>query len=144
LNEEFEYNWLKVLLRNSKRHVHPFRHLLFMHFIKQNIETLQDIPDYTNAFGEGPFPCLNKAASHYKEYVIPGVKVTKDFKSKNLIGTFTCSCGFIYARKQTTDRFEIGRVEQFGDVWQRKLQQLKNENLSIRAIGRILGVDSKM
>ncbi|BCD26636.1 hypothetical protein BC30090_p1266 (plasmid) [Bacillus cereus] len=144
LNEEFEYNWLKVLLRNSKRHVHPFRHLLFMHFIKQNIETLQDIPDYTNAFGEGPFPCLNKAASHYKEYVIPGVKVTKDFKSKNLIGTFTCSCGFIYARKQTTDRFEIGRVKQFGDVWQRKLQQLKNENLSIRAIGRILGVDSKM
>lgn len=64
-------------MRNSKRHVHPFRHLLFMHFIKQNIETLQDIPDYTNAFGEGPFPCLNKAASHYKEYVIPGVKLQK-------------------------------------------------------------------
>ncbi|MGM9986959.1 MAG: TnsD family transposase [Bacillaceae bacterium] len=143
IDEDYECNWLKVLLRNSKRHVHPFRHLLFMNFMKQSIETLQDISDYTSVFGEEPFPCLNKAASHYKECVIPVVKVTKDFKSKNLIGTFICSCGFIYARKQTTDRFEIGRVKQFGDVWQQKLYQLKNENLSIRAIARMLGVDSK-
>ncbi|MCH4460905.1 TnsD family transposase [Staphylococcus haemolyticus] len=143
LDEDYEYNWLKILLRNSKRHVHPFRHVLFLYFMKQNIETLQAISDYTSAFGEGPFPCLNKAASHYKECVIPKVKVTKDFKSKNLIGTFTCSCGFIYARKQTTNHFEIGRVKQFGDVWQQMLYQLKNENLSIRAIARMLGVDAK-
>lgn len=143
LNEDYEYNWLKVLLRNSKRHVHPFRHVLFLYFMKQNIETLQAISDYTSVFGKGPFPCLNKAASHYKECVISEVKVTKDFKSKNLIGTFTCSCGFIYARKQTTNRFEIGRVKQFGDVWQQRLYQLKNGKLSIRAIARMLGVDSK-
>ncbi len=34
LSEEDEYNWLKVLTRNMKRHVHPFRHLLFLYFFK--------------------------------------------------------------------------------------------------------------
>lgn len=143
LDEDYEYNWLKVLLRNSKRHVHPFRHVLFLYFMKQSIETLQAIPNYTSAFGEGPFPCLNKAASHYRQCVISEVKVTKDFNSKNLIGTFTCSCGFIYARKQTTNRFEIGKVKQFGYVWQLRLHELNNENLSIRAMAWMLGVDSK-
>ena len=32
LNEAYEYNWLKVLLRNSKRHVHPLRHLFLLDF----------------------------------------------------------------------------------------------------------------
>lgn len=93
------------------------------------------------AFGKGPFPCLNKAASHYKQLIIQKVEVTRDYKSKNLIGTFKCSCGFIYARKQTTDMFEIGRVKAFGEVWIKKLEALEKETWSIRAMAEILGVD---
>ena len=32
LNIADEYNWLKVIIRNTKRHVHPFRHLLMLYF----------------------------------------------------------------------------------------------------------------
>src|SRR5690606_11544341 len=60
-----------------------------------------------------------------------------------LIGTFTCSCGFTYARKQATDMFELGRVKAFGEVWHQRLNELSNDTLSIRAMARELGVDSK-
>uniref|UniRef100_UPI00406D04E4 TnsD family Tn7-like transposition protein n=1 Tax=Lysinibacillus sp. FSL K6-0057 TaxID=2921411 RepID=UPI00406D04E4 len=143
LDEAYEYNWLKVLLRNSKRHVHPLRHLFLLHFLQQDIERLITASTDKGAFGSGPFPCLNKAASHYKQLVIQDVDVTRDFKTKNLIGTFTCSCGFIYARKHTTDIFKIGRVKAFGEVWLQRLNELANEKLSIRAMARELGVDSK-
>lgn len=143
LNEEYEYNWLKVLLRNSKRHVHPLRHLFLLHFLQQDIKSLGTTSTDQGAFGNGPFPCLNKASSHYKQSIIQDVDVTRDFKTKNLIGTFTCSCGFIYARKQSTDIFKIGRVKEFGHVWYQKLIELSRKNISIRAIARELGVDSK-
>ncbi|EON70940.1 TnsD family Tn7-like transposition protein [Lysinibacillus sphaericus] len=143
LSEEDEYNWLKVLTRNMKRHVHPFRHLLFLYFLKHDIEELVVLTKDIGAFGKGPFPCLNKAASHYQQLIIQNVEVTRDYKSKNLIGTFACSCGFIYARKHTTDMFEIGRVKAFGKVWIKKLNILAKEKWSIRAMAKILGVDSK-
>ncbi|MDU0287471.1 TnsD family Tn7-like transposition protein [Staphylococcus pseudintermedius] len=143
LNEAYEYNWLKVLLRNSERHVHPLRHLFLLHFLQQDVESLLTISTDQGAFSAGPFPCLNKAASHYKQFIIQDVDVTRDSKTKNLIGTFTCSCGFIYARKQSTDIFKIGRVKEFGHVWHQKLIELSCENISIRAIARELGVDSK-
>lgn len=132
-----------MLLRNSKRHVYPLRHLFLLHFLQQDIESLETTSTDKGAFGAGPFPCLNKAASHYKQFIIQNVDVTRDFKTKNLIGTFTCSCGFIYARKHTIDIFKIGRVKAFGEVWLQKLNELASENLSIRAMARELGVDSK-
>ncbi len=143
LNEAYEYNWLKVLLRNSKRHVHPLRHLFLLHFLQWDIESLETTSTDKGAFGAGPFPCLNRAASHYKQLIIQDVDVTRDFKTKNLIGTFTCSCGFIYARKQSTDMFKVGRVKEFGEEWYQKLTELSRGNLSTRAIARELGVDSK-
>ncbi|GLC89705.1 TnsD family Tn7-like transposition protein [Lysinibacillus piscis] len=143
VNNNDEYNWLRILTRNLKRHVHPFRHLLFLYFLQYSVEKLVDIDEDDGAFGRGPFSCLNKAAAHYKKFIISNVIVTRDFKTKNLIGTFTCSCGFIYSRKHTTDMFEIGRIKAFGDVWLEKLHDLQQQNLSIRAIARELGVDFK-
>lgn len=148
LNEENEYNWLKVLTRNAKRHVHPFRHLLFLYFLDQNIERFLQVEEDTGPFGQGPWPCLNKAADHYKQLVINRVTVTRDYKTTSPIGTFKCSCGFIYARKgpdqSEKDQYGIGRVKAFGDTWNKKLQTLaSNENLSIRSMAEMLGVDSK-
>ncbi|WP_052255581.1 TnsD family Tn7-like transposition protein [Salinicoccus sp. YB14-2] len=149
LNEEDEYNWLKVLTRNMKRHVHPFRHLLFLYFLDQNIESFLQVREDAGPFGKGPWPCLNKAANHYKQLVINDVTITRDYKSVNPIGTFECSCGFIYARRgpdqSKEDKYCIGRVKAFGDTWNKKLHFLAKgkENLSTRAIAEILGVDSK-
>ncbi|MGP3783400.1 TnsD family transposase [Paenibacillus sp. 1A_MP2] len=148
LKQENEYNWLKVLTRNEERHVHPFRHLLFLYFLEKDVEKLLHVGDDAGSFGTGPWPCLNKAADHYKQLVIKNVTITRDFKSISPIGTFKCSCGFIYARKgpdkSNEDIYRIGRVKALGDTWKAKLKALANgEGLSIRAKAEILGVDSK-
>lgn len=120
-----EYNWLKVITRNLKRHAHPFRHLLMLYFLEQDVDSFLQVETDTGPFSSGPWPCLNKAANHYKEFVIPEVIVTRDFKSKSPIGTFECSCGFIYARKGPDrlyeDKYRIGCIKAFGDVWKAKL-----------------------
>ncbi|HDR8070745.1 TPA: TnsD family transposase [Bacillus cereus] len=147
LNIADEYNWLKVITRNTKRHAHPFRHLLMLYFLEQDMDDLVNQEAHVGPFGVGPWPCLNKAATHYKESVIPSVGVTRDFKSTAPIGTFSCSCGFVYTRKgpdrSLEDRFRIGRVKVFGEVWKSKLKQLSKKGLGTRAIARELGVDSK-
>ncbi|WP_242282364.1 TnsD family transposase [Bacillus cereus group sp. BfR-BA-01346] len=149
LNVDDEYNWLKVLTRNVKRHVHPFRHLLLLYFLEQDIEQFfEGVSEDIGPFGEGPWPCLNKAASHYKQHVIQEVIVTRDFKSKVPIGTFNCSCGFIYARKGpdklVDDLYRIGRIKAFGGVWKEKLKEINGEKrYSLREMGRMLGVDPK-
>lgn len=144
---ENDYNWLKVITRNSKRHVYPFRHLLMLYFLEQDIDDFDNYKVDKGPFGIAPFPCLNKAAPHYKQRVIPSVEITRDFKTNAPIGTFTCSCGFVYARKgpDTTqeDLFRIGRVKSFGEVWHGKLKELSKKESSIRAIAKELGVDSK-
>ncbi|OXS75822.1 TnsD family Tn7-like transposition protein [Domibacillus enclensis] len=149
LDMDNEYNWLRVITRNTKRHVHPFRHLLFLYFLEKDIEEFfKDVKEDHGPFGSGPWPCLNKAAAHYKEHIIQEVSVTRDFKSKFPIGTFSCSCGFVYVRKgpdtSLKNIYRIGRTKVFGEVWQAKLKQLKGDGTyNAREIGRILGVDSK-
>ncbi|WP_342540504.1 TnsD family transposase [Heyndrickxia sp. FSL K6-6286] len=143
-----EYNWLRIITRNLKRHSHPFRHLLMLYFLEQDVDSFLQVETDTGPFGCGPWPCLNKAANHYKECVIPEVNVTRDFKSKAPIGTFECSCGFIYARKGpdrlSEDKYRIGRTKAYGDVWKAKLHELTAKGMySTRLIANILGVDTK-
>ncbi|WP_071396588.1 TnsD family Tn7-like transposition protein [Bacillus tuaregi] len=148
LNKDDEYNWLRVLTRNIKRHVHPFRHLLFLCFLDQDVEGFLLLGEDAGPFGKGPWPCLNKAADHYRQFVIPKVIITRDFKSASPIGTFECSCGFIYSRKgpdkSNEDKYRIGRIKAFGDIWVTKLHSLASEgNQSTRSLANMLGVDSK-
>lgn len=143
LNEANEYNWLKVLLRNSKRHVHPLRHLFSLHFLQQDIKNFVISSTDQGAFGAGPFPCLNKAASHYKQFIIQGVDLTRDFKTKKLIGTFTCSCGFIYARKHTTPMFDRQYIKQIKYLLQQLLREEKPVRITTSIIGKCLGILAK-
>ncbi len=85
LNEENEYNWLKVLTRNEKRHVHPLRHLFFLYFLDKDVKSILQDKEDVGPFGKGPWPCLNKAADHYKQPVIQHVNITRDYKSSALL-----------------------------------------------------------
>ena len=38
LDMDNEYNWLKVITRNGKRHVHPFKHLIMLYFLEQDVD----------------------------------------------------------------------------------------------------------
>ncbi|WP_185929619.1 TnsD family Tn7-like transposition protein [Paenibacillus popilliae] len=146
-----EATWLHKLLRKPRVACHPLRHLLMLRFIGETFESMtNEISDYKlsyDPFGKGPWPCLNKVANHYKELIILSCEITRCSKTGKPVGTFVCSCGFIYARKgpdQTIeDHFRIGRIKSFGDEWHEKLRMMPHQNISLREVARKFGCDPK-
>ena len=144
-----EYNWLRVATRNIKRTVHPIRHLLLINFLIGDFDNFINESKYQyNPFGKGPWPCLNKISNHYRQDVISNVEITPDYKTRLPIGTFKCSCGFIYSRKGPDktheDRYKIGRIKVFGHEWNNKLKEdLKGSRCSLREIARWMHCDPK-
>lgn len=75
LRVEGQNQWLQIMLTNySRNSVHPFRHLLLLYFFDQDIDSFFQTKEDDGPFGSGPWPCLNKAAKHYKELVISDVE----------------------------------------------------------------------
>ncbi len=149
LDNNNEYNWLRVITRNQSRDVHPLRHILLINFLCKDIkEFFQGITNNYNPFGNRPWPCLNIACSNYKKDVIEDVVVTDDYKTRVPVGTFRCNCGFIYSRKgpdkSLDDRYKIGRIKEFGDVWVNQLNTYINDNkYTLREIARLMNCDPK-
>jgi len=64
------------------------------------------------------------------------------------MGTFTCSCGFVFSRRgpdiNPEDKYKVGIIKQYGHEWEEKLKELiLRQDMSLRAISRILKCDSK-
>lgn len=126
-------------LRSS---VHPFRHLLLLYFFDQDIDSFLEIKEDDGPFGRGPWPCLNKAAKHYKDLVISEVEINT--RDKVLIGKFSCSCGFEYTRvgpdKSEDDKWSKSRITAYGKVWGEKFEKLVSLNVSREKIALELDV----
>lgn len=111
-------NWLSALIRLDKIGVtfHPIRHLLLMTFLEFTAkEFFTSFVEY-KPFSEPPYPCLNKAAEHYREMRIKQCQVfdnlsKDDDKKGRPLAVFTCDCGFIYQRigpdKSEEDKFTV-------------------------------------
>lgn len=144
-----EYNWLKVITRNSRRTVHPIRHLMLINFLESDIEKFfKGINKEYEPFGKAPWPCLNKVAEHYRKNVIEDLVITEDYKTRVPVGTFSCSCGFVYSRKgpdnKPEDKFKIGRIKSFGKEWEEKLKgYLKEKKYGLREVARLMYCDPK-
>ncbi|CAH1057589.1 TnsD family transposase [Paenibacillus pseudetheri] len=146
-----EATWLHKLLRKPRVTCHPLRHLLVLKFLGETVESTYNGICHDKLsfepFGKGPWPCLNKAAKHYNDSIIQSCEVTRDSKTGKPVGTFSCSCGFVYSRKgpdQTMeDRFRVGRVKKFGEEWSEKLRVIAQEDIPLRGMARILGCDPK-
>lgn len=136
-------SWLQKMLRGRKEISHPLRHLLMRIFLGLEVEGQIYEPELP--FGRGPWPCLNKAANHYGDQIIEHCKVTRCSKRGVPIGTFSCTCGFVYSRSGSDitweDRYRIGRIKCFGHEWIQKLNLLNQQCLSLRAKALLLGVD---
>lgn len=136
--------WLHKIVRNHTEITHPLRHLLVLRFLGINADSLLTNPS-SFPFGTGPWPCLNKAAEHYYHDVIKECITSCCSKTGLPVGTFKCSCGFVYSRRgpdQTNeDRYRKGRIKAFGQVWYGKLKELNETNMSLRKKADLLGVD---
>ncbi|MDD2299203.1 MAG: TnsD family transposase [Fermentimonas sp.] len=144
-----ENSWIKSITRKPRKTVHPIRHILFINFLMGGIEEFFSLEQTTKPeFGNPPWYCLNPAADHYLKPVIYDCVITPDYKSNEPVGTFSCQCGFVYSRKgpdkNIENKFKIGRIKQFGTVWESKLESLIMEGKhTLRQLGREMKCDPK-
>ncbi|NOJ73556.1 TnsD family Tn7-like transposition protein [Paenibacillus alvei] len=135
--------WFHKVIRSPKEIIHPLRHLLVLRFLKVTLDS--SVKDSSSPFGDGPWPCLNKAADHYHLDVINKCTISRCSKTALPVGTFLCSCGFVYSRRgpdrSSEDKYRIGRIKVFGHVWFERLTEVNASNLSLRHKARLLGVD---
>lgn len=136
------YNWLRIITRDVNRHVHPFRHILMIYFLNHDIESFFLVTPDQGPYGLGPWPCLNKASIHYMQNVVNELRIKRDYYSKNPVGEFSCSCGYVYVRKGTDkmndDRYRKNSVKEYGEIWRTKVKNLHKKGLSARKIAELL------
>ncbi len=139
-------SWLSAIVRKHRKTFHPIRHLLMIRFLLGSPENFFSRTWVYLPFGKGPWPCLNAASEHYKQPVIKEIRITHCSDTKRPVGTFVCSCGFVYSRRGPdavkNDLYRIGRIKSFGSVWEEKLRNLAvKEKWGICNIAKALNVD---
>ncbi|MFZ3590324.1 TnsD family Tn7-like transposition protein [Bacillus sp. DJP31] len=137
--------WVRKLFANVTTPKHPFFHLLLLKFLdltpgeffKKEVESI-------TLFGKGPWVCYNPASDHYLKRVVDNVKVIHSSTAKSPVGIFSCSCGFSYSKTYLEgvkfDDIKVNKILSYGHVWEEKLLKLKEEGISSKEIGSILGV----
>ena len=145
-SDQVKSNWLLRLVRPPKHAQHPLYHLLLIQFLGCTAEEFFHLPEKLSPFGEGPWPCLNPAGTHYRRPVILECQLGDRLRYGKPTAKFSCECGFAYVRtgpdSSPEDRFRLGRIISFGQAWEAKLNQLwRDSSLSISEIARRLGVD---
>lgn len=143
-------NWILRLIRHSATGVvqHPLRHLLLMTFLGRTPEEVFTGADDFKPFGDGPWPCLNKASDHYLRPQVTSCRV-EDGSKKNLgkpVATFSCECGFVYTRTgpdmTEEDRLNASSVQSYGHVWEKTLRELwEDESVTLCEAADRLGVN---
>lgn len=139
-------NWLLRLVREPKHTQHPLRHLLLMRFLECSAKDFFVLPEDLDLFGKAPWPCLNPAADHFNQLVIPNFSLGPRLRYGRPTGRFCCDCGFVYIRSgpdsSPKDTSRIGRIIAFGPTWDAKLSDLwMTSRLSLSAIARELKVN---
>lgn len=131
--------WLDKMLDLNSYFNSPVNNLLFMQFLGISSGELVLSPDVPlHPFGQGPWPCLNPLASHFKEDIILDCDYLYD-NTRLVGGVFKCRCGFIYRKswpyKRESDHYRISNVLEYGEAWNTEMHRLKyEENKSFKEI----------
>jgi len=140
-------NWLTKIVREPRISAHPLRHILLMRFLGLTPDDFFNKNENFYPFGKAPWLCFNKASMHYMQEVITKCEISRGYKTKAPVGTFKCSCGFIYSRRGpdtcVEDRYRIGTIKNFGHVWEGELIRIRDEGMSVGQMAKHLKVDQK-
>ncbi len=123
-------DWLARLVRQRPEQQHTLYHLLLIQSLGHSAESFFALPreHRHEPFGQGPWPCLNPTAAHYRQSVATLVRISRGSVSGAPVGLFTCTCGFTYSRKGPDhvpdDRFRILQVRARGELWEAMLREL--------------------
>jgi len=148
------------LFKGGRQHAyHPVHHLLFIHYLGCSAQDFFMLPvEKRQPFGAPPWPCLNPASEHYRELRIEKcavkdgktrIKKTQGKPPRRPVGKFVCDCGFVYSRigpdASEEDRYQKGRIIEFGAAWESKLLALRCDGVAHASIeiARRLGVNTR-
>ena len=141
-----KYYWLQRLAQNYRQAQHPLQHLLLMQFLGYPAADFFQlpVPPERRPFGEGPWPCLNRAADHYRQPVITDCEISPSQVRERPRGTFRCRCGFAYSRhgpdESGNSRYVIGRYIAYGKVWEDAFKEMYRAGRQRKEISTHLGV----
>jgi len=138
------HHWLSRLSQGGESAHHYLHHLLLINFLGSTPEDFFQLPSEMRPFGSGPWPCLNRSVTHFQKTRIAKCDIKKAQNTPQIMGTFTCDCGFSYRRsgfdQSENRRFEYDRILSFGNAWYAKLQLLLAAGYTRIQIASILGV----
>lgn len=138
-------DWLSMIVQKHRKSFHPIRHLLIMSALDISLKELFN-EEIGSPFVPPPWPCLNPVCDSYKQNVINSMDLTLSDNTKNPIGTFMCPhCNFTYTRrgpdKSEVERYRKTRVKSYGSVWEAKLKEQSQLDISLRELSRRMGAD---
>lgn len=139
INLSFRDSILSMIYKGEKI-FNPTRHLLLNLFLTKfpGINFHRDI-----SFGNGPWPCYNKASDHYLKLVVHDLTIRYSTRMKQKIGVFKCSCGVVY---QQYKRFggitnkEVTKIIDYGENWRMNFKTSYEKGNSIHLLSREFGV----
>jgi hypothetical protein len=148
LEDNSDSQWLFEITCKHRKSFHPIRHLLLIRFLTDSVEQFFSTKYQYQPFGKAPWICLNPVDPDYRQPVVTDLKISHCLENKRPLGVFSCSCGMIYCRtgpdESEEDRYKIGKIIEFGELWQQRLRELVEEKkLGLRAIARELNVDTR-
>lgn len=139
--------WLSRFMWRAESMHHPLHHILFMHFLGTKVCEffMQPFKPYSH-FGSGPWPCLNPTCEFFQQFCINTYRLSENFVKRQIVGIFSCSCGYVYSRRGPDrtyeDQFRVDGIISRGNTWENKLYELWcDQNLSISEIARRLNID---
>lgn len=141
-NESSFIHWINSINRvNNKRDYHPIKHILIINFLFQNMQNFIDftIEESDTITITGLWPCLNVAASHYRQNVIKERVVKRCNDTGLLIAQYKCSCGYWYSKciNDNDDQYKARAILRFGETWEKELSNLLiSKTYSIQGLGK--------
>lgn len=143
-------NWLLRLVNSGRTQIaqHPLYHVLLLIFLNCTVEDFFTQYEEYRPFGEGPWPCLNRTAPHFRQMTITKCIVTdndKKGKRGKPRGDFHCNCGFIYTRTgpdaSLEDRYRYESVIAYGSLWEKAFRkQWHDESLTLEKMAESFGL----
>lgn len=134
----------KALIYNYKTFVSPISHAIFHAFLVEMNRQVNEKKPFL-PFGKGPWKCINKCCPSYNKNVIRECQWKYQKLSKNFLGYFKCSCGFVYyhsLNSKTSKRKT--RIVARGKLWEERAKALWKTGHSMSEISRKIGYTSSI
>ncbi|MDY8163455.1 TnsD family Tn7-like transposition protein [Bacillus cereus] len=115
-------NWLATIAKKNKQTFHPLKHILFITFLGEDMDTFYRFNNVElHSFGAPPYICLNPFSSHYLQPVIK--EATLYTQEGRELCYFACNCGFEFTREVGDTKIRVCQIKNIGS-WESDFEYL--------------------